>query len=145
MPISQNLKVLAAFVAAGVIAATSSFLAAAPDASTVVTGCAIRFTTDGPRIHANPTHVCNGASSVRVLVNGDLEITQTKGGPIVSVTVEEDETLSTRGIVAGPSGGGGRTVVRFYATRSQVPVRADSPALQGSLSNIWVTWVHPAQ
>lgn len=130
---------VAALVAAGAVASPLVF--ADVRASSTVTGCAIRFTSSGPEIHENSTHVCNGASSVRVQADGDLEIRQTSGAPVVSVTVEEDETLSTRGIVAGPSGGTGTTIVRFFATRSEQPVRADSPALQSPYSNIWVTWV----
>lgn len=139
----SRLTALAALGVAGAVA-TPLFLAhdsAAGGATTSVTGCAIRFTSDGPRIHENSAHVCDGATSVRVQADGDLEIKQTSGAPIVSITVEEDETLSTRGIVAGPSGGTGTTIVRFFATRSEQPVRADSPALQGGYPNIWVTWV----
>ncbi|MGQ0837414.1 hypothetical protein [Actinokineospora sp.] len=147
MPRGHVFRKFASFAAVGAAAAgvTVHFSAEAsqpaPSAVTTVTGCAIRFTADGPQIHENSTHACTGAKSVQVLANGDLEITQTRYAPIVSMTVEEDETLSTRGILAGPSGGAGRTVVRFFATRSEVPVRADSPALQGELSNIWVTSV----
>jgi hypothetical protein len=112
--------------------------------ATAVTGCVIRFTADGPAIHENSTHICNGASSVRVLSNGDLEISQTSGRPIVSLTVEEDETLATRGILAGGTGGIGTTTVRFFDTRTQTQLRADSPVLRGLYSNIWVTWVQAA-
>ncbi|WP_298328565.1 hypothetical protein [Haloactinopolyspora sp.] len=134
-----TLAALSAAVAAPLLVAHGT--GNAENAATQVTGCAIRFTSSGPEIHENASHRCTGASSVRVQADGDLEIRQTSGAPIVSVTVEEDETLSTRGIVAGPSGGTGTTIVRFFATRSKQAVRADSPALQGAQSNIWVTWV----
>lgn len=135
---------LTALAALGVVAAVATPLylahdSAAGDATTSVTGCVIRFTSEGPRIHENATHVCNGASSIRVQADGDLEIKQTSGAPIVSVTVDEDETLSTRGILAGASGGVGTTVVKLFATRSEQSVDADSGGLTGG--NIWVTWV----
>ncbi len=144
----EKFKRTTALAAVGLVGVATGFLfggtaSEATDTANAasVTGCAIRFTENGPAIHENATHSCTGAEPVRV-VNGDLEIKQKRGGPIVSVTVEEDETLSTRGIIGGPSGGTGTTIVRFFATRSNVPVDADSPALQGATSNIWLTWVH---
>lgn len=136
----------AAVIAAGLYTASGAIATGSPEtngATTSVTGCAIRFTTSGPRIHENSAHDCNGASAVSVNSAGELVIKQTVGGrPVVSMTVDEDETLSTRGITAGGSGGTGTTRVRFFDTRSGHVVRADSPALQGEFANIWVTWVH---
>lgn len=108
----------------------------------VVTGCAIRFTSSGPAIHANATHICTGAKSVSVEADGDLLIKSTPRGPVVSITAEEDETLARRGFIAGPSGGVGTTVVRFTSTKTGVAVRADSPLLRGTYSNLWMTWVN---
>lgn len=111
-------------------------------ASAVVTGCVIRFEPSGPAIHANSTHACTGANSVSVEADGDLLIRSDPHGAVVSITAEEDETLARRGILAGPSGGIGTTVVRFYSTKTGAAVRADSTLLEGSYSNLWMTWVH---
>ncbi|RZS39232.1 hypothetical protein EV193_104448 [Herbihabitans rhizosphaerae] len=108
----------------------------------LVTGCAIRFEAAGPAIYQNSTHLCTGATSVAVEPDGDLVIRSGTRGPVISMTVEEDETLVRRGILAGPSGGGSETVVRFFSTRTGEPVRADADVLKGTYSNIWVTWVN---
>lgn len=136
----------AAGLAGGIYTASGLVATGSPETSAVttsVTGCAIRFTVKGPHLHENSAHECNGASAVSVNAAGELVIKQTVGGPpVVSMTIDEDETLATRGIVAGGSGGTGTTRVRFFNTRSGQSVRADSPTLQGDFANIWVTWVH---
>lgn len=130
-------------VAAGVVLASGDGSEAqAAQAAPAVTGCAIRFGSGGPAIHENSTHTCTGATSVSVEGDGDLMIKSTPRGPIISMTVEEDETLARRGIIAGPSGGVSTTVVRFYSTKTGAALRADSSQLQGSNANIWVTWVN---
>ncbi|MBM7784730.1 hypothetical protein [Tenggerimyces flavus] len=111
-------------------------------AGTAVTGCAIRFTANGPVIHANATHKCTGATSLAVATNGDLVITSAPRGAVVSVTAEEDETLSKKGILAGASGGVGRTVVRFYSAKTGVQIPATDKILQDPLANLWMTWVN---
>ena len=111
-------------------------------AAPVVTGCAIRFTTNGPAIHTNSTHKCTGATSVSVASNGDLVITSAGRGPVISVTAEEDETLAKKGVLAGASGGISRTVVRFYSSRTGAFIPADSPTLQDPYANLWMTWVN---
>jgi hypothetical protein len=108
----------------------------------VVTGCVIRFESGGPAIHANSTHRCTGANSVSVEADGDLLIRSDHHGAVISMTAEEDETLSQRGILAGPSGGTGTTIVRFYSTKTGAAVRADSAVLKGTYANLWMTWVH---
>lgn len=126
--------------ATGLVGATSN-RSATEETPAAVRGCVIRFNTTGPAIFENSSHLCTGASSVSVLANGDLEIVQTVAAPVVSVTVEEDETLSTQGIIAGASGGVRTTVVRFYSTQTGTRLRADSPLLQDSSANLWMTWV----
>lgn len=107
------------------------------ETAAVVRGCVIRFNATGPAIFENSSHLCTGASSVSVLANGDLEIVQTVAAPVISVTVEEDETLSTQGVIAGASGGVRTTIVRFYSTQTGQQLRADSPVLQDSSANLW--------
>lgn len=129
-------------IAAEHVRASSEPEASTTEAATLVTGCVIRFTSTGPAILDDANHRCTGATSVSVLTNGDLQIRTPRSGPIVSLTADEDETLTTRGIMAGASGQGEVTIVRFYSTRTGSAVRADSTTLQGSTSNIWMTWVH---
>lgn len=147
MNISRSLT---PFLLAGAIVTAAAGLAIGrgpsqePPAAPIVTGCAIRLTAAGPSIIQNSTHRCTGASSVSILPSGDLEIIQTVSAPIISTTVDEDETLSARGILAGASRGGRATTVRFYSTKNRTRLRADSPLLVGAWNNIWVTWVHSA-
>lgn len=116
--------------------------AGALEPSTEVTGCVIRFTPSGPAIHVNSTHACTGATSVSVDDDGALRIDQADGpGRIASVTVAVDETLAGRGISCGASGGVGITIVRCFDAATGEYVRADSPRLVGSRSNLWLTWV----
>lgn len=111
-----------------------------------IRGCVVRFderddaglTT--PRIHANQAHYCVGVTSIAVNSdNGDLEVRSNTVGPIVSLAVSPDETLTARGISCGGSGGGGITRIRCY-DRTGNRVRADSAELFGTYSNLWLTW-----
>lgn len=111
-------------------------------AGPTATGCVVRFTNSGPAILNDSNHACTGARSVSVLSNGDLMVRSQSRGPVVSVSVDEDETLSSRGVLAGASGARDHTAVRFYSTRTGKQVRADSSVLKGSTSNIWLTWTH---
>lgn len=131
---------LSGALAAGTFLTTTTIFQS--EAVPVVSGCAIRFTANGPAIHANSTHHCTGARALSVAANGDLVIESSQHGAIISVTAEEDETLSRKGIQAGASGGLGRTVVRFYSSRTGAAVRADDVALQDPYSNLWMTWVN---
>jgi hypothetical protein len=89
---------------------------------------------------ANSTHFCTGLSKVRY-VDGWLEIISDSKLPVVSVAVSPDESLVARGVLAGASGGGLRTVIRFYSTRTKHIVRADSPQLHCPTCNVWITIV----
>jgi hypothetical protein len=129
-------------VGATALSSASSNPPVTDETPAVVRGCVIRFHDTGPAIfrELQPSlHWC--VVGVSVLANGDLEVVQTLAAPVVSVTVEEDETLSTQGIIAGASGGVRTTVVRFYSTQSGKQLRADSPLLQDTSANLWMTWV----
>lgn len=117
---------------------------------TITTGCVIRFddaswnrTRVYPRIHANSTHINTGCTGVTVTAAGDLRIGQTQSQPIVSLSVDPDETLARKGIVLGGSGGSGHTTVVMY-DRAGRHLRADSMSLYGSTTNLWVMWTHMA-
>lgn len=106
-------------------------------------GCVIRFdekTTSGntrPRIHANSTHYCIGVTNVYAeYPTGDLIIEMDPVGPIVSINVTEDETLTARGIACGPSGGAVTVRIRCY-DRSGTKVKAYSSKMYGRYSNLW--------
>ncbi|TDE02814.1 hypothetical protein [Jiangella asiatica] len=114
-------------------------------------GCVIRFDTLSrsgasvvPRIHANETHACVGVTSLSVdwssgSSRGDLILNNTGGpGAVVSVTVEEDESLAARDIQCGPSGGGTTTRIRCY--RDGVKIPAYSLEMYGKNVNLWVGW-----
>lgn len=112
--------------------------------ATSVTGCVVRFTDAGPRILNDDKHICTGATGVSVDEHGNLVVNTTARGAVITATVEEDETLSRRGIIAGPSVAVGTTRIAFYSTKTNAAVRADSDVLKGDLSNIWLTWVNVA-
>jgi|1186.fasta_scaffold499217_1 hypothetical protein len=104
----------------------------------VTRGCAVRLEDSGPYLLANSTHFCTGFSHVRY-VNGWLEVTSDSKLPVVSIAVSPDESLVARGILAGASGGGKRTVIRFYSTRTQRIMPAESSEIHCRTCNVWVT------
>lgn len=116
-------------------------IAVAQEPSADVTGCVVRFYEAGPTVHVNSTHLCPRVTSVDVDDAGFLVIHRSGSRPIQSVSASPDETLAARGIIAGTSGGGSTTRVRFFDTTTGKTVRADSPALQGPRANVWLTWV----
>ena len=109
-----------------------------PDNRLVIRGCAVRLEDNGPYLLANSAHFCTGLTKVRY-TDGWLEVISDSKLPVVSIAVSPDESLVARGILAGASGGGVRTRIRFYSTRTQRVVRADSPALHCPTCNVWVT------
>lgn len=106
-----------------------------------VSGGAIRLLHTGPVVLDGPSHHAAGITSVEINSSGDLEIRHDPGGVIISITAAIDETLALRGILAGASGGAGRTVVRLYSTKTGGHVRADGPEATGWASNLWMTWL----
>lgn len=136
--------------AAGLLSGVALLLAAPvqathdhdPAAPPTVTGCVIRFYSTGPAIHENSAHQCTGANAVAVNPAGDLLITSDWHGPVVSIAVSPDESLTRRGILAGASDGLGQTVIKFYDADTGQAVRADASALACQWCNLWVTWVH---
>jgi hypothetical protein len=115
-----------------------------PDNPLVVRGCAVRLEDNHPYLLANASHFCTGFSKVRY-VKGWLEVISDSKLPVVSIAVSPDESLVARGVLAGASGGGLRTVIRFYSTRTGRIVRAESPQLHCPTCNVWITITSFAQ
>lgn len=144
------IALLATGVAGGLLLARGAayLYAASPENPASIRGCVVRFDTLSssgksvvPRIHANSTHICVGVTSVAVdWQTGDL-LVRNDGGPgkIVSLSVSTDETLTTRGITCGGSGGGISTRIRCYGRDGKrVPVY--SLKMHSSRSNLWLSW-----
>lgn len=132
--------------------ANQYMVGARPAGNMLFSGCVIRFSDpDGwPSIHANGAHMSAGVSGVEVASNGRLRVWQTLKDParypVLFAFVQTDETLSSRGIMAGASGGTGDTEYVFYDTRLgralDLTQRSDRMRLQGKNSNAWLGWVH---
>lgn len=106
-------------------------------------GCVLRITPGGLYFHTNTAHYnvgCVGAWIDPEL--GDLRISHEYWGPVMSINVQGDETITgTRGIVAGASGGTDGTRVVFYDTAlgRKLDLRngSDYGRLASTGSNIW--------
>lgn len=129
-------------LSAGFLFGVSSGLIETEPGMTRTTGCAVRLVDAGPYLHANSQHICDGVSSVSVLDNGDLKFTGLDNAPIVSMTCEEDETLTRAGISCGMSGGSGTAIARLYSSKTGGPIRADHPVVTSPSANLWLTFVH---
>lgn len=137
----------AAAFAGGAATADTFTQPAAQDNPLVQRGCVVRFdtqTAEGktqPRIHANDSHYCVGvAGQPTVDDQGRLVLkSDSRNEAVVSLTVDEDETLTKKGISCGGSGGGG--VTRITCTdRNGAIVAADSPEIRDRYANLWLSW-----
>lgn len=129
----------------GVATAADYLFPASTENPITQSGCVIRFdqkTSSGntsARIHANSAHYCVGAQGVSTsYTSGDLVIKLHTVGPIVSIAVSPDETLTSRGISCGASGGMGTISIRCYDRYGLV--KAYSRKMYGVYSNLWVGW-----
>ncbi|MGD7707788.1 hypothetical protein [Microlunatus sp. Y2014] len=115
------------------------------DNQIAIRGCVIRFDqrdaagNTKPYIHANKSHICVGPTHLEVEDDGDLVVYDNTVGPIVSVAVSPDETMTANGLSCGASGGSGKTTIRCY-DRDGNRIAADSPEMYAPLSNLWLTW-----
>lgn len=108
----------------------------------LIDGCVIRLLSTGPAVLDDANHACSPrVTAVSVSAGGDLVVTHDPIAQVVACTVAIDETLAGRGVIAGASAGLTSTVIRFYSTVSHAVVRADSAAVTGSSSNIFITWL----
>src|SRR5690606_13502867 len=106
-------------------------------------GCVIRYDTKEtwgntkPRIHANATHTCVGVKRVYADYSTGYTVVELEtAGPVVSLVVDEDETLVKKGISCGGSGGMGTVKIACY-DRNGDQVKAHSAAMYHPLANIW--------
>lgn len=110
-------------------------------AAVVRAGGCIRFAEAGPRWHQNPSHVTVGidVDSLRIS-GGDLWFTlRPPHLPVVAAIATADETLITRGISAGVSGGYDRCMVRFHrAGDGRLDLGTHYRHLVGRTANLWV-------
>ena len=113
---------------------------------TVATGGCIRFTNDGPQVHHNDTHTSSGIREVSINDQGRIEILHTSPGPIITMSANADETLVSRGIAFGCSGGVGRTLLIAAANGKRLDLSQDDhyALLRGTAANVWVHWLHHA-
>jgi hypothetical protein len=124
---------------------------ATSDADTVQGGCVVRFEDGRPRIHANPSHRCVGVKSVGVTSTGRLrvELSDEQRGSVVNAQADPDETLTSRGIILGTSGGVSYFEHQFYDSRLNRPLNlnwtTDRGRVAGANSNVWLTWTKTAK
>lgn len=136
----RALGVLSAAVALVVVALIGVTAAASPASTANVMGCVIRFGPSGPEVHVDRTHDCPRVTGVHVDADGRLVVHRHSGQAVQAAMVNPDETLSSRGIIAGASWARERTTIQFYDIGTG-PIRADDPHLQGPTANVWITWV----
>lgn len=148
----------AALVGAGTTyAATAASYEHAPSTANPMqlAGCVVRFDTLSdtgatvvPRVHQNSAHINVGCPQIQVDWSddgvgkvGDL-IVKVPGGEsnVVTMLVDEDETLSGRQIQCGMSGGGTETRVRCFKNGQFIPIYAKNH-FYSSTSNLWLFWV----
>lgn len=114
---------------------------------TAILGACVRLYDTGPELHTNPAHVALDVASVHVGPDdGFLWIVHASSAPVVAILCSPDETLTSRGITAGASGGTNYSRVRF--AEHGVPLDLRDPAhyakVAGSSSNLWYAVVHAA-
>lgn len=71
---------------------------------------------------------------------GDLRLVADKGRPVQSIAITPDETASRVGLVAGLSGGGGTSVIRFTRVTGSGPtaIAGNDPWMCRAGLNFWV-------
>jgi hypothetical protein len=89
-------------------------------------------------VHQNSVHTAVGITGLHV-INGctlTLDLETQPGERVMAAIVDEDETVSKLGIMAGLSGGTGTATIYLY-NRSGVQVCANS-SIFGTNANLWV-------
>jgi len=138
----------AAFAFAAIVCVPAAgSLAATPqvnvDPQSLVTyGAVIRHAETGEwRIVAEGSHVAAGFRTISCDARtGALHMTYDPLATVASAWVVPDETLSRRGILAGPSVATDHWVILFtrITAAGPKPLNCDSPVLRGNRANLWV-------
>lgn len=108
----------------------------------------VRLLSTGPEILHDGNHVSNGIQSTEINGStGYLDVHHDGTLPVGIVQVTVDETLASRGIICGASGGASTVRIRFWENGAVLDPRASSDydKLSGSSSNIWVLCVYPLE
>lgn len=139
--LAGSVVVGAAAGASGVDALGGLIVQSANGPEVTVRGCPIRFdgTTGQPYIHTNNWHACPGVQRV-YLENGNLVVEADFTGQIIAAVASPDETLASRGVTAGITGGGPKSTLWFAinGTRVRLP---DKRIYEGGWANVWVLMV----
>lgn len=95
---------------------------------------------EGIYIHANSSHAAIGIERTWVDGDGQLVVDHAQLGPVVAILCSPDETLVSRGIDVGGSGGGRQTRLRFSrgTQRLRLNVSADLALIESTVSNVWL-------
>lgn len=103
----------------------------------IVRGGPVRL---GPTVtaHSNTTHELVGIKNVSLVSKCRLKISLDwrKGEKVISVVVDEDETLARMGISAGASGGGTSAIIYLYKNGRQYC--ANSKTFHAN-ANVWIS------
>lgn len=115
-----------------------------PCTGPVIRACIVRFPDTGPEILDDAGHTPIGLFGVvDIDPAGWLRIQTEDVRPIGSTIVEEDETLTARGIEGGPRTGATQTTILF--TKDGAPLDLNDPVhwsyIKGSLANVYITWI----
>ncbi|CAM3917832.1 hypothetical protein [Janibacter anophelis] len=119
--------------------------------TTIAGGCVIRFDSETPRVHANGTHRCIGASSLRLSPTGDLQVLSSgeQRGAVVNAQADPDETLAARGLITGVTATPSVMTVSIYDSRwrRRLDLRQprDYARVKGVVANMWVSWTKTTQ
>jgi hypothetical protein len=101
----------------------------------------IKIASTGIYLHDNSTHASVGITGLTLSAGCDLIIWTDDDATeeVVSIVIEEDESLARLDIESGPSGGGGKTTVPLYKNGAKVCATSST---FGSQANLWVGFTH---
>ena len=110
-----------------------------------ILGACIRLYSTGPELHVNNAHVAWGIASTFVGPDdGYLWIMHATSDPVIAILCSPDETLTSRDITTGASGGTGWSRIRFaqHGVALDLRVASDYAKIAGAYSNLWYVVVH---
>ncbi|MEH6937299.1 hypothetical protein V7056_05465 [Bacillus sp. JJ664] len=112
-------------------------------ANIVQRGGVIRLGTKGVYLHVNSSHHSVGIKSVKINSSGNLEIATESVTPVISINVSPDETLASKGVIAGASVGNQTTIIKFSKNGKPLNLKrsSDYSLIASDVSNLWVSWI----